>query len=36
VKSGSPGLGEHNKKVWGGILGLTEDELEDLRKEGVI
>jgi len=36
VRSCSPGLGEHNQEVWGGILGLTEDELENLRREGVI
>jgi formyl-CoA transferase len=36
VRSSSPGLGEHNQEVWGEILGLTEEELEDLRKEGVI
>jgi len=36
VRSSSPGLGEHNQEVWGGLLGLTEEELKDLRKEGFI
>ncbi|HXZ37882.1 MAG TPA: CoA transferase [Thermodesulfobacteriota bacterium] len=36
VRSSSPGLGEHNQEVWGELLGLTEEELEDLGKEGVI
>jgi hypothetical protein len=29
-------LGEHNQEVFGGILGLAEDELQDLAAEGVI
>ncbi len=36
VRSSSPRLGEHNGEVWGELLGLTENELQDLRKEGVI
>ena len=36
VRSSSPGLGEHNKEVWGGLLGLTEEEQTELRKESVI
>ena len=36
VRSSSPGLGEHNQEVWGELLGLTEEELENLGKEGVI
>ncbi len=36
VRSSSPTLGEHNEEVWGELLGLTENELEDLRQEGVI
>jgi crotonobetainyl-CoA:carnitine CoA-transferase CaiB-like acyl-CoA transferase len=36
VSSSSPGLGAHNKEVWGGLLGLTQEELEDLLKKGVI
>ncbi len=36
VRSSGPGLGEHNQEVLGGLLGLTEGELEDLRQEGII
>jgi formyl-CoA transferase len=36
VRSSSPKLGEHNDEIWGGLLGLTEEELKDLRNEGVI
>ncbi|NMA37154.1 MAG: formyl-CoA transferase [Papillibacter sp.] len=32
----SPELGEHNAEVYGGLLGLTEAELEQLRHEKVI
>jgi crotonobetainyl-CoA:carnitine CoA-transferase CaiB-like acyl-CoA transferase len=36
VRSSSPGLGEHNQEVWGGLLGLTEEEQTELKKEGII
>ena len=32
----APLLGEHNKEVLGGILGKTDQEIEKLKKEGVI
>jgi crotonobetainyl-CoA:carnitine CoA-transferase CaiB-like acyl-CoA transferase len=31
-----PGLGEHNRSVYGGELGLTDDRLDELRAAGVI
>jgi crotonobetainyl-CoA:carnitine CoA-transferase CaiB-like acyl-CoA transferase len=36
VRSSSPGLGEHNQEVWGGLLGLTEEEQTELKEEGII
>jgi CoA:oxalate CoA-transferase len=32
----SPGLGQHNDEVFGGLLGLSADELEELRRAEVI
>ena len=32
----SPRLGEHNEKIYGGLLGLTEAEMEALKAGGVI
>jgi crotonobetainyl-CoA:carnitine CoA-transferase CaiB-like acyl-CoA transferase len=32
----APGLGEHNREVFAGILGMTDDEIEALRSAGVI
>lgn len=32
----APGIGEHNKDIFGGELGMTEEELSDLRKGEVI
>jgi hypothetical protein len=34
--SAPPLHGEHNHAVYCGILGLTEAEVEDLRKEGAV
>lgn len=31
-----PGLGEHNAEVYGGLLGLTTDEIDDLHARGVL
>ena len=36
IKRGSPALGEHNRFVFGEILGCGEDELSVLEKDGVI
>ena len=32
----SPGLGEHNGEIYGGILGLTEEEIAELKEKKVI
>jgi crotonobetainyl-CoA:carnitine CoA-transferase CaiB-like acyl-CoA transferase len=32
----APCLGQHNAQVLGGLLGLSTDELDDLRDKGVI
>jgi formyl-CoA transferase len=32
----SPLLGQHNEEVYGDLLGLTSDSLNELKKEGVI
>jgi crotonobetainyl-CoA:carnitine CoA-transferase CaiB-like acyl-CoA transferase len=36
IRSGAPRLGEHNREVYGGLLGLTAEELAALESEGVI
>jgi crotonobetainyl-CoA:carnitine CoA-transferase CaiB-like acyl-CoA transferase len=32
----SPAIGEYNEEVYGKYLGLTSDEVKELRKKGVI
>ena len=32
----SPGLGEHNEEIYGGILGLSREELEALKANKAI
>ncbi len=36
VPRGAPRLGEHNREVWCGLVGLSEDELEELTARGVL
>jgi formyl-CoA transferase len=36
IERGAPKLGEHNEEIYSGLLGLSAEELEDLRREGVI
>ncbi len=36
IARGAPCLGEHNERVFGGLLGLSGEELAKLRAEGVI
>ena len=36
IQGGAPTLGAHNHDVYVGLLGLTEAELEQLRREGVV
>jgi len=36
IERGAPCLGEHNKEVFGQLLGLTDDELKQLAQEGII
>jgi hypothetical protein len=36
VASGAPRLGEHTDEVLGGLLGMTSDEISNLRAEGVV
>jgi crotonobetainyl-CoA:carnitine CoA-transferase CaiB-like acyl-CoA transferase len=36
VPRGAPRLGEHNREVWCELVGLTDDQLEDLMARGVV
>lgn len=36
IERGAPCLGEHNERVYGELLGLSREEIERLREEGVI
>ena len=36
IRSGAPRLGEHNDPVYRGLLGLSAEEVEALRRDGVI
>jgi crotonobetainyl-CoA:carnitine CoA-transferase CaiB-like acyl-CoA transferase len=36
VRSRAPRLGEHNEEIYGGLLGLTRQELDRLKEENVI
>ncbi len=36
IRRGAPCLGEHNDRVFGEVLGLSEREIAELRQEGVI
>ncbi len=36
IQSGAPELGAHNREIYGELLGLTETELEGLRRDGII
>jgi succinyl-CoA--D-citramalate CoA-transferase len=36
VPRGAPRLGEHNREVWCDLVGLSDDELTDLRGRGVV
>ncbi len=36
IRTASPGLGEHNQEVYGGLLGLSAERLAKLKQEGTI
>jgi crotonobetainyl-CoA:carnitine CoA-transferase CaiB-like acyl-CoA transferase len=36
IRRGAPGIGEHNLEIYGGELGLSNDELQALRGAGVV
>jgi len=36
IRRGAPRLGEHNLEVYSSLLGLSESEIEALRRDGVI
>jgi crotonobetainyl-CoA:carnitine CoA-transferase CaiB-like acyl-CoA transferase len=36
IQCGAPRLGEHNREIYGGVVGLGDEELDTLEREGVI
>jgi crotonobetainyl-CoA:carnitine CoA-transferase CaiB-like acyl-CoA transferase len=36
IRSLPPTLGEHNKEILGGLLGLSDAELDQLSRDGII
>jgi formyl-CoA transferase len=36
IQRGAPRLGEHNREIYGGVVGLGDEELDALEREGVI
>lgn len=36
IRSAPPTLGEHNREILGGLLGLSDAELDELEREGII
>ena len=36
IRRGAPRLGEHNREIYQGVLGLADDEMESLARDGVI
>jgi CoA:oxalate CoA-transferase len=34
--SPAPSIGQHNREVYGGILGILDAEMEKLKSEGII
>ncbi len=36
IASSAPKIGQHNREIYGGLLGLTDREMQELREEGVI
>jgi len=36
IRRGAPRLGEHNREIYQGVLGLTDEEIESLARDGVI
>ena len=36
IRGASPLLGEHNREIFGGLLGMSQDEIENLEAEKII